>query len=46
METNPKRRDMKLRPDEDDIQGMWNIFKYLIGIIIIVSLFILIIGVK
>ena len=24
---------MKLRPDEDDIQGMWNVFKYLIGII-------------
>ena len=21
---------MKLRPDEDDIQGMWNVFKYLI----------------
>ena len=23
---------MKLRPDEDDIAGMWNVFKYLIGI--------------
>ena len=21
---------MKLRPDEEDIQGMWNVFKYLI----------------
>ena len=29
---------MKLRPDEDDIQGMWNVFKYLIGIVIVASL--------
>ena len=29
---------MKLRPDEDDIQGMWNVFKYLIGIVIVTAL--------
>ena len=34
---------MKIRPDEDDIAGMWNVFKFLIGItvglMVIVMLF-------